>query len=329
MLPPRVSDGLLRNRFLVIGRAGLDLYPEPDGTKIENAASFRSDVGGSAGNIAVALSRLGAGASLISPLADDPVGRFTRNALERYGVDTALCRSVSGEHRNTLALAEVRPDDCEVVIYRNGAADFALNTDDIGGAGLESFGAVIATGTALARDPSREAVIAAFDRARSVGVPTILDMDYRAYSWTSDREAEDTYNRAAALTDILVGNDDEFGVIAGGYERGETFARTLAAETETIAVYKMGKRGSRTFGGGETIETGIFAVEAKKPFGAGDAFLGALVATLAKGAELATALERGSAAAALVVYRTGCASSMPDTEELAAFMHHRTPAIPN
>ena len=30
---------------IVIGRAGLDLYPEPDGTEIEAAARFVSDVG--------------------------------------------------------------------------------------------------------------------------------------------------------------------------------------------------------------------------------------------------------------------------------------------
>ena len=45
---------------LVLGRAGLDLYPEPNGCKIQDALSFSSDLGGSAGNIAVAMSRAGA-----------------------------------------------------------------------------------------------------------------------------------------------------------------------------------------------------------------------------------------------------------------------------
>ena len=44
---------------IVLGRAGLDLYPLPDGTDTESAEQFTAGVGGSAGNIAVALSRQG------------------------------------------------------------------------------------------------------------------------------------------------------------------------------------------------------------------------------------------------------------------------------
>ena len=48
-----------KGRFLSLGRAGLDLYPEPIGTKTSDATSFSADLGGSAGNIAVALAKLG------------------------------------------------------------------------------------------------------------------------------------------------------------------------------------------------------------------------------------------------------------------------------
>jgi hypothetical protein len=42
---------------IVVGRAGMDLYPLPDGTDTEQAGQFAAEIGGSAGNIAVALSR--------------------------------------------------------------------------------------------------------------------------------------------------------------------------------------------------------------------------------------------------------------------------------
>lgn len=329
MVNPAVQDRLRRNRFAVIGRAGLDLYPEPVGTKIEDADHFRSDVGGSAGNIAVSLARLGAAASLISPLADDPVGRFTRKTLERYGVDTSHCRPVGGDSRNTLALAETRSEDCEVVIYRNGAADFELSSQDVANIDHDAVGAVIATGTALAREPSRGAVLEAFRQARSAGTPTVLDMDYRRYSWESAAEAERVYRQAADLSDILVGNDDEFGVTAGDYDQGQSLARDLAGRGAAIVIYKMGRVGSIAYVGQQALETGIFPVEAQKPFGAGDAFMGALIAALAGGQDLAQALRDGSASAALVVSRDGCASSMPDRAELDTFMANRTPTASN
>jgi len=34
------------NDFLVIGRAGMDLYPEPAGCSIEEAQSYRTALGG-------------------------------------------------------------------------------------------------------------------------------------------------------------------------------------------------------------------------------------------------------------------------------------------
>src|SRR5262245_20022451 len=90
---------------IVIGRAGIDLYPEPDGTEIEAAERFASDVGGAAANIAVALARQGVRVALVSPLSDDAVGRFVRGTLDRYGVDTSRCRSIAGGHRTSMAFA--------------------------------------------------------------------------------------------------------------------------------------------------------------------------------------------------------------------------------
>jgi 5-dehydro-2-deoxygluconokinase len=54
--------------------------------------------------------------------------------------------------------------------------------------------------------------------------------------------------------------------------------------------------------------------------GAGDAFLAAFLATRFAGAEMAEAVRRGSASAALVVSRPGCSEAMPRAEEVTAFM---------
>ena len=49
-----------------LGRAGMDLYPEPAGVITEEAEQFRADMGGSAANIAVALSRQRGRAALLT-----------------------------------------------------------------------------------------------------------------------------------------------------------------------------------------------------------------------------------------------------------------------
>ena len=45
--------------FLIVGRAGMDFYPDPPGTRTEDAESFVSCLGGSSANIGVALVKQG------------------------------------------------------------------------------------------------------------------------------------------------------------------------------------------------------------------------------------------------------------------------------
>ena len=317
---------LRQNNFLVLGRAGMDLYADPPGTRIELAERFSSALGGSAANIATAIVKLGGAASLITAVPDDAVGRFTRNQLHAYGIGTQYVVTVGGEARNSLAIVESRNEDCQSVIYRNGAADFALSERDVTEIRYGDFGGFVVTGTALAIEPSRNATLKAMALAREAGLPVILDVDYRPYSWASAGDASATYARAASISDIVIGNDVEFAVMARTGD-GLGLAKNLAADGARISVYKMGEKGSITFHGGRSFETAIFPVTALKPTGAGDAFMGGFLTSLAGGLDLETAVKRGSAAAAIVVTRVGCAPAMPTPAELASFIASNSTGI--
>jgi 5-dehydro-2-deoxygluconokinase len=147
-----------------------------------------------------------------------------------------------------------------------------------------------------------------------------MDIDYRPYSWPSREEARTANIMAARLCDIVVGNDEEFGLLAGRVEDGLATARQLVADGAKIAVYKMGERGAVTLTAQEEIGTGIYRTQALKPTGAGDSFMGGFLAALAQDRPLREAVLRGSAAAAMVVARVGCAPAMPTAEELDAFL---------
>jgi 5-dehydro-2-deoxygluconokinase len=311
---------LSRNRFVVLGRVGMDLYADPPGTRTEEATRFHACMGGSAANIAAAIVRHGGQADLVTCVSDDAVGRFCRNELGRYGIGAAHVRSVAGEARNSLAVVETRIDDHQSVIYRNRAADFEMTAADVEAVDYTAYGALVTTGTALAAEPSQSATFRGLDLAQAAGLPVVFDVDYRPYSWPSPYAAMRAYSRAAAGSAIIVGNDVEFGFMAGGYDRGLAMARDLAASSAAIVVYKMGEAGAVTFADGQEIRTGVFPVAALKPTGAGDAFLGGFLAALAEGRPVPEAVLRGSACAAIVVARVGCAPAMPTTAELTAFL---------
>ncbi len=308
------------NRFVIIGRAGMDFYPDPPGTKTEEATHFFACLGGSSANIGVAICKLGGSADLVTCVSDDAIGRFTLNELDKYGVGRVHVRSVGGEARNSLAVVETRIEDHQSVIYRNGAADFEMTTADVEAVDYSRYDALITTGTVFAAEPSRSAAFQGFALAKAAGLPLIFDIDYRPYSWASAQVAAEVYSRAGALCDVIVGNDVEFGFMAGDYARGLDKARDLVAQGAQLAVYKMGEKGAITITPDGEITTGIYRTQALKPTGAGDSFMGGLVAGLSSGKSVRDAVLQGSASAAMVVARVGCAPAMPTTQELEDFL---------
>ncbi len=306
--------------FLVIGRAGMDIYPDPPGDKTEEATRFFTCLGGSSANIAVALVKQGLSASLVTCVSDDAVGRFAVNQLDHYGINRDHVRAVGGEARTSLAVVESRVEDHQSVIYRNGAADFEMSLADVEAVDYGAFSSLITTGTVFAAEPSRTSAFRAFERAKEAGLPLIFDIDYRPYSWPSPDVAADVYSRAGALCDVIIGNDVEFGFMAGDYDKGLDMARSLVAGGASIAVYKMGEEGSVTITTDGETRTGIYPATPLKPTGAGDSFMGGFIAALAADRAVDDAVRRGSAAAAIVVSRVGCAPAMPTTQELDDFM---------
>ncbi len=319
-----LMDGIKTNNFVVIGRAGMDMYPDPPGTATEDAETMTAALGGSSANIAAGICKLGGRAALVTRVSDDSVGRFCVKQLNKYGVDATHVTPVGGEFRNSLAVYETRVQDHQTVIYRNGAADFQMDESDVNAVDYAAYGALITAGTVFAAEPSRTATFHAFDLARAAGLPIVFDVDYRPYSWPSPQVASDVLSAAAEKSDMIVGNDEEFGFMAGGIDKGLDKARELSQTTAALVVYKMGHLGAITFADGQEIRTGIYPVEALKPTGAGDSFMAGFVTSIANGHDLKTSLLRGSACASITVSRPGCAPAMADTPTLEQFLADHT-----
>lgn len=314
-------NGIRANSFVIVGRAGIDFFTDA-GVRAEDAARVTVDLGGSAANIGAGICKLGGKAALVTSVSDDAVGSYCINRLRHYGVDAAHVRRVGGEHRNSLAFYESVLEGHRNVIYRNGAADFQMEVADVESVDYAAYGALITAGTVFAAEPSRTAAFRAFELARAAGLPVIFDVDYRPYSWPSPQVAADVLSRAADASDMIVGNDEEFGFMAGGMDMGQARARALSRSGTGIVIYKKGEKGAVTYADGQEITTGIYPVTAVKPNGAGDAFMAGLMTGIADGHDLETAILRGSACASITVSQPGCAPAMPTSDLLDDFLTH-------
>ena len=311
-------DAIKLNNFVIVGRAGIDFFTDA-GIAIEDADRVSVGLGGSSANIGAGICKFGGQASLVTCVSDDSIGSYCIGQLKKYGVGSEYVRKVGGEYRNSLAVYESRVEGHRNVIYRNGAADFQMDIADVEAVDYSRFGALITAGTVFAAEPSRTATFRAFELAKEAGLPIIFDVDYRPYSWPSPQVAEEVLSKAASYCDMIVGNDEEFGFMAGGIDKGLAKAQQVA-ETAAVVIYKMGEKGAVTFAGGEEFRTGIYPVTALKPTGAGDSFMSGLMAALAAGHPLKDAILRGSACAAITVSRPGCAPALPYPQDLETFL---------
>ena len=305
-------DPSKKYQALVIGRAGMDLYPLPDGTKINSAESFSADLGGSAGNIAVAISRAGAKVALLTALSDDSIGDFVRNKLEQSDVDSSFITTTQGNERTSLALAEVRKADCDVVIYRNNPADLAFTLTDDSRLAIKNASHLVITGTSLIEPSSRSNTVAALKLAKLHGCVTWFDLDYRRFNWADEKETREVYAEAANYCQVIVGNEEEFAILDNDLEA----LIQRFTSNEQIVLLKRGADGSSLFTGDARLDSGIFPLTPLKPYGAGDAFLGNLLVNYHEHQDWQKAISTGSAAAALVVSQRGCASVMPTPDQI-------------
>ena len=309
-------------KILLIGRAGMDIYPEPPGTKITDVKDFSTHLGGSAANTCVALSKLGVSSDLVTCISDDAIGEYILNKLKEFKVGSRFCRKVDKVFQTQLAVVETILKNNQSILYRNNSSDLQLNKDDIDQIDFQDYSAVFISGTALSSEPSREAVFYASQKASKSNIPLIIDLDYRPYNWESDQMKSEIYQKIMSEMDIIIGNDLEFN-IADNSSDGFHLTKNFIEKKPSIIIYKMGEKGSKVFTKEKEFEFGIFKVDAIKPTGAGDAFNGGFMSSLYKGMSLDESVKRGSANAALVVTKVGCSSAMPDSEELENFINQQ------
>ena len=120
------------------------------------------------------------------------------------------------------------------------------------------------------------------------------------------------------VVDVLIVNEGELAALTGPV--GDTAARMATLASATVVV-TLGARGCIARHHGQVYEQAAFAVDVVDSTGAGDTFCGALLAAWSAGADMAAALRRASAAAALACTRMGAQSSVPHLSEVDQFLH--------
>lgn len=323
--------------LITIGRSSVDLYGSQVGGRLEDMGSFDKYIGGSPTNIACGTARLGLRSAVITRVGDEHMGRFIVEQLAREGVCTDGVLT-DPERLTALVLLGIRDEDqFPLIFYRENCADMALSEDNIDEGFIASARALLPTGTHLSHPHTEAAVLKALRLARSHGVKTALDIDYRPNLWgvAGHGDGESRFVESAAVTaklqahlhffDLIVGTEEEFH-IAGGTTDTIAALRAVRAVSDAVLVCKRGAAGAVAFEGAipDSLDDGQtgpgFPIEVFNVLGAGDGFFSGLMKGWLDGADWPTALKYANACGAFAVSRHGCTPAYPSLAELEFFL---------
>ncbi len=323
--------------LITIGRSSVDLYGAQIGGRLEDMGSFDKYIGGSPTNIACGTARLGLKSAVITGVGDEHMGRFVCEQLAREGVNTAGVK-IDSERLTALVLLGIRDQEqFPLIFYRENCADMGLTVDDIDPDFVTSARAIVATGTHLSHPQVEAATIKALEIARTDGMQTALDIDYRPNLWgvAGHGDGESRFVKSSAVTaklqaslhlfDLIVGTEEEFH-IAGGTTNTLDALRAVRAVSNATLVCKRGAAGAVAFTGDiperfEDGETGPgFPIEVFNVLGAGDGFMSGLLKGWLDGENWPAALKYANACGAIAVSRHGCTPAYPSWEELRFFL---------
>ncbi|WP_219834179.1 5-dehydro-2-deoxygluconokinase [Paenibacillus sp. R14(2021)] len=312
--------------FTAIGRLCIDLNANEINRPMEETMTFTKYVGGSPANICIGMSRLGMKSAFIGKVADDQMGRFILGYLQNNGIETSGITTDRTGAVTGLAFTEIKsPEDCSILMYRDNAADLLLAPEEVDESLIARSKALLVSGTALAKSPSREAVLLALGYARKHGTKVVFDIDYRPYTWVTPEETAIYYHLAAEKSDIIIGTREEFDMLErfdGNTERSDAFtaAQWFGCHAE-IVVIKHGKDGSIAYGKDGSAHRGsIFPAKVIKTFGAGDSYAAGFIYGLMQGWSPSRSMAFGSAAASIVISSHSCSDAMPTVQQVEDYM---------
>jgi len=276
---------------LVVGESLIDIVHASDGTTGEYA-------GGSAANVAVALSRLGRDVRFVTAWADDDRGGVLAAHLARDGVELASDPVLL--NRTATAAATIGAD---------GAASYVFDLEwRIGDVAVGEPVVVHVCSLGAVLDPGAEQVL---DLVKGFQGRAMIsyDINARPAITGTGRELVAKVERMVAVTDLVKASDEDLESLYPDHSLAEAAAH-LRALGPTAVVVTRGGDGATWFGD-TIVEVASQPVEVADTIGAGDTFGAAMIdAVWDRGLdltpdEIAEVLAHAARAAAVTVSRPG------------------------
>ena len=283
---------------VVVGSANLDLVatldhlPKPGETIV--ALGYAEHAGGKGVNQAVACARMGARTAFVGCVGNDDAGVFLRGVLENEGIDTTMLRVVDMPTGRAFINVDSRGEN-EIVVVSGANTQVGIAHDAI----VLPMARVVLMQLEIPLTTVRNAL----QLARRNGALTVLN----------PAPFKDLDAGVLSLVDVIVPNETESAACGGTQV-------LLDAGVKTVLT-TLGERGAVINTHTSATSIAPHKVVAVDTVGAGDAFIGALSAELARGATISDAAAVGAVAGALATTVRGAVPSLPTQSSVRSAMN--------
>lgn len=294
----------------------------PDFKRFVQADSFDVTYGGGEANVAAALCNYGLLGTFVTKVPDNPIGQSAINHLRRYGVDTQYIAR-GGERLGIYFLETGASMRASQVVYdRAGASIAAVKPEEFdwdkildGAAWFHTTGI-----TPALSDSAALLAETALKAARTRGITTSIDLNYRKKLWSVEK-AREVMSKLCQYVDVCIGNEEDADTTLGfkaahtdvtkgelnldGYkdvfkQMKEKFGFKFIASSlrESHSASDNGWS-ALVYDGNEFYHTKQYNVRIVDRVGSGDSFASGLIFGLVTGMPMNDAAEFGVAASAL------------------------------
>ena len=298
-----------KNSVVVLGGINMDLvtvaprFPEAGETVV--GTRFLTYAGGKGANQAVAAARMGAGSAMVGRVGDDIFGQQLIDGLADSGVDVSRVAVESGASSG-IAVVNIDATSQNRIIQILGANNTCAEPEAERVLQAMQSASILMLQLEVSVDLSLRVAQEACAQGRTV----ILD----------PAPARPLPKEFYSCCRVITPNETEAQALVGfpvtDLASAAAAARILVDRGVEIAVIKLGVQGSyyATRDAGQHVPP--IPVTAVDSVAAGDAFNGALAASLAGGDDLNRAMQLATAAGALAVTKFGAQDSMPTIAEV-------------
>ncbi|MBI9104639.1 MAG: sugar kinase [Spirochaetales bacterium] len=308
-----------RGRVIAFGDVNVDLVVDLPGNLDVDHPEAALFSGGTVGNTAAGMARLGMDVSFLGKVGDDGYGRFIRDEFKKEGVDTGwLLVDKDDFTLMVIAFIDQKGEKHNITWPPEGTAQFKLDESDFPEGVWDNVSWFHTSGIILGESPSQQTTLKMMQKARQKGIPVSFDLNLRLEYFGWRKGVRDAVLKAIALSDYIFASlDEELAPLTGETDHRKIISALMHPGLTIIA--RQGKEDSLVFITNDSFNVPTINVEVVDTLGAGDAFNSGFILGKIEGKSLLESIEIAHCCAGFNLTRKG-ARGLPDRIELNALL---------